>query len=157
MKGMGASVVRLLKAKYRVQELFSSTPTSSSPFWQSIQRIKEAFKLGAKFHPGKNSSVSFWKDMWLGESQLDYLFPGLFEKCAYPYLTISQAYSEVGWNIQFRRNLQPEDVQQWLALLDLLQDLTLQNEPDHVSLRLEPSGKFSTRSLYLALCKGPQL
>jgi hypothetical protein len=60
--------VRLLRAKYRVSEFFSTHPTTCSPFWHSLHKIKQAFKLGAKFHLGRGSSVSFWKDVWLGKS-----------------------------------------------------------------------------------------
>jgi mannosylglycoprotein endo-beta-mannosidase len=91
--------VRLLKVKYRVQELFSSSPAVCSPFWHSIQRIKDAFKLGAKFSPGRNSKLSFWKDLWVGDSPLCLIFPDLFDKCSAPDLPICHAFTEDGWNI----------------------------------------------------------
>jgi mannosylglycoprotein endo-beta-mannosidase len=131
--------VRLLKAKYRVQELFSSSPAVCSPFWHIIQRIKVAFKLGAKFSPGRNSKLSFWKDLWVGDSPLCLIFPELFDKCSAPDLPICQALTEVGWNIQFRRNLNPAEAQQWRELLALLQDSRIQEEPDRVSWRLSCS------------------
>jgi hypothetical protein len=84
-------------------------------------------------------------------------FPNLFEKCANPDLPINQAYSDEGCNIQFRRNFQHGDLLQWQDLLDKLQELQLSKMPDRVSWRLESSGKFSTRSLYLALCNDPTL
>jgi hypothetical protein len=62
--------VRLLRAKYRVAELFTTTPATWSPFWHILHKIKQAFKLVAKFHPGKNFFVSFWKDVSLGDSSL---------------------------------------------------------------------------------------
>jgi hypothetical protein len=80
--------------------------------------------------------------------------PNLFEKCADPGLIISQACSEEGWNIQFRRNFQQEDLSQWQELSGKLQELQLTEEPDKISWRHEPLGKFSTKSMYLALCNG---
>jgi hypothetical protein len=147
--------VRLLKAKYRVSKFFLSQPTNCSPFWHSLHKIKHAFKLGARFHPGRASKVCFWKDVWIGETALAQSFPNLFAKCTDPDITICQAYSEEGWNIQFRRNFNQENVGQWQGLLDILQATQLPEEPDKISWRLEPSGKFSTKSLYQALCKGP--
>jgi hypothetical protein len=149
--------VRLLKAKYRVSEFFLSQPTNCSPFWHSLHKIKQAFKLGASFHPGRASKVSFWKDVWLGETALAQSFPNLFAKCADPDITICQAYSEEEWNIQFRRNFNQDDVRQWQDLLDNLQATQLTEELDKISWRLEPFGKFSTKSksMYQALCNGP--
>jgi hypothetical protein len=51
--------VRLIRAKYRVSEFFSTQPTTCSHFWHSLHKIKQAFKLRAKFHPGRGLSVSF--------------------------------------------------------------------------------------------------
>jgi mannosylglycoprotein endo-beta-mannosidase len=149
--------VRLLNAKYRAQELFSSSQVACSPFWHSIQRIRDAFKLEANFFPGRNSKLRFWKDLWVGDSPMCLTFPDLFDKCSTPELPICQALTVEGWNIQFRRNLNPDEAQQWNELLVLVQDLRLQEVPDRVSWRLEPSGRFSTRSLYQALCNGPKL
>jgi hypothetical protein len=90
---------RLLKAKYGVSELFMTNPSTCSPFWHNVHKIKEAFKMGAKFHPGRNSNVSFWKDVCLREAPLSHSFPNLFEKCSDSELLISQACLEDGWNI----------------------------------------------------------
>jgi hypothetical protein len=72
--------LRLLKAKYNVPEFFSSNPARESPFWHSLHKIKEHLKQGAKFHPGRQSKVSFWKDTWLGNTPLSVRFPSLFQK-----------------------------------------------------------------------------
>jgi hypothetical protein len=62
--------LRLLKAKYRTDEIFSSNPVGCSPFWHSIHKVKEQFKLGVRFLPGRRSNVSFWRDTWIGEEPL---------------------------------------------------------------------------------------
>jgi hypothetical protein len=53
---------KILRAKYRVSELFSLSCSGGSPFWRSIHKIKEFLLLGAKFTPGRNSQVRFWID-----------------------------------------------------------------------------------------------
>jgi hypothetical protein len=93
--------LRLLSAKYRTSEIFSFTPNSCYPFWRSIHKVKEHFRLGVRFCPGKNSSTSFWKDVWIGEVPLSSKFPSLFAKSSDTDLTIAQAYSEEGWHIFF--------------------------------------------------------
>jgi hypothetical protein len=72
--------LRLLKAKYKTKEIFSTNPVGCSPFWHSIHKVKEQFKLGVRFLPRRRSSASFWKDLWLGEEPLCVRFPSLFEK-----------------------------------------------------------------------------
>jgi hypothetical protein len=54
--------VRLIKAKYQVQDLFSANPAGGSPFWHSIHKIKDHFKLGAKFILGDGASIKLWTD-----------------------------------------------------------------------------------------------
>jgi hypothetical protein len=91
--------LKLLRAKYRVNELFSSNCSGGSPFWCSIHKIKELFLIGAKFTPGRNSQVRFWLDTWLGVEPLRVSFPTLFSKCSDPNLVICNAWSVDDWNI----------------------------------------------------------
>jgi hypothetical protein len=70
--------LRLLKAKYNVKDLFSSRPVACSPFWHSIHKIKHHFKKGVRFSPGAYSSISFWNDLWIGDTPLSVKFPNLF-------------------------------------------------------------------------------
>jgi hypothetical protein len=101
---------RLLSAKYRTLEIFSHNPISCSRFWRSIHKVKECFRLGVRFYPGRNSSTSFWNDLWIGDVPLSAWFPSLFAKSSDIDLTIAQAYSEEGWRIFFRRALDQGDL-----------------------------------------------
>jgi hypothetical protein len=149
--------LKFLKAKYRTSELFSSNPTGCSPFWHIIHKVKEHFRLGVRFHPGKCSSISFWKDVWIGEVPLSTRFPSLYAKSSDTYLKISQAYSKEDWYILFQRSLDQGDLQAWMELCNLVEDIELEDVPTMISWRLAPSGKFSTKSLYLALYKAPEV
>jgi hypothetical protein len=147
--------LRLLKAKYNTENIFYTNPVGCSPFWHSIHKVKEHFKLGVRFHPGRNSSVSFWKDWWVGEEPLSVRFPALFEKSSNSDWSISQAYSDEGWRIPFRRNLEQSDLIAWEELCNLVDEIDLDDSPTRISWHLEPKGSFSTKSLYLELCKAP--
>jgi hypothetical protein len=103
----------LLKAKYKVKELFSSSPVGCSPFWHSIHKVRDHFRKGIMFYLGAHCNISFWNDLWIGEEPLSVRFPSLFLKSLETYLTLAKAYSEEGWWIPFRRNLDQEDVQSW--------------------------------------------
>jgi hypothetical protein len=147
--------LRLLKAKYKTDEIFSTNPMGCSPFWHSIHKVKDKFKLGVRFFPGQRSNVSFWKDWWIGEQPLCERFPSLFEKSSVADWTISQAYSDEGWRIPFRRSLDQDDVLAWEELCNLVDEIDLPDSPTRISWQLEPKGTFSTKSLYLELCKAP--
>jgi hypothetical protein len=102
--------LKLLRAKYSINELFSSpNPIGCFPFWHNIHKIKEQFRMEVRFHPGARSSASFWNDLWIGVEPLRVRFPSLFQKSSDTDLSIAQAYSEKGWRIPFRRNLDQND------------------------------------------------
>jgi mannosylglycoprotein endo-beta-mannosidase len=149
--------LRLLKAKYNVKELFSSRPVACSPFWHSIHKIKHHFKKGVRFSPGAHSSISFWKDLWIGDTPLCVKFPSLFQKSSESDITIAQAYSEEGWWIPFRRNLDQDDTQAWGDLVNLVEDIELEDREDHISWDWEQAGCYSSRSMYRELCKKPEV
>jgi hypothetical protein len=117
----------------------------------SIHKVKEHFRMGVRFFPGKNSNISFWKDVWIREVPLCSRFPTLFAKSSVTDLTMAQAYWEEGWRIFFRRALDQGDLQAWPELSELVEDIELDDVPSTISWRPTPSGKFSTKSLYLSL------
>jgi hypothetical protein len=149
--------LRLLKAKYKVKELFSSSPMGCSPFWHSIHKIKDHFRKGVKFSPWAQSSISFWNDLWIGDVHLSVRFPSLFLKSLEIDLTLAKAYSEEGWWIPFRRNMDQEDVQAWGELCSLVEDIELEDREDRLSWQWEQFGRYSSRSLYRELCRRPEV
>jgi hypothetical protein len=69
--------------------------------------------------------------------------------------TISQAYSDEGWRIPFQRSLDQNDVLAWEELCNLVDEIDLPDTPTRILWQLEPKGTFSTKPLYLELCKAP--
>jgi hypothetical protein len=137
-------------------EIFSHNPIGCSLFWHSIHKVKDHFKLGVKLHPGMRSNISFWNDIWIGDEPLSVRFPTLYKKSSKTDLKLAQAYSEEGWWIPFQRNLDQEDLYAWQELCNKM-EIELEDVPTQISWRLEPSWLFSTRSLYLGLCKGHEV
>jgi hypothetical protein len=54
----------------------------------------------------------------------------------------------IKWQLDFRRNLGSEEVLELEELMDILESVQIQDIEDIVTWALEPSGKFSSRSLY---------
>jgi hypothetical protein len=68
---------KLLQAKYvNTDNMFASFSQGGSQFWRSLNKIKQFFKLGAKFEIGNGHRVLFWTDWWLGEAPLAIAFLG---------------------------------------------------------------------------------
>jgi hypothetical protein len=60
-------------------------------------------------------------------------FPSLFQKSSETDITLAQAYSEEGWWIPFRRNLDQDDIQAWGELSSLVEEIELEDQEDHIS------------------------
>jgi hypothetical protein len=147
--------LQLLKAKYPVDQFFSSSPVGGSPFWHSLHKLKDIFKQGARFSPGSNSDVRFWTDHWTGDAALSVRYARLFQICADPEITIVRAYEGDGWRIFFRRSFGEEEVALWVQLVQELEEVVPAEGRDKVSWNLESSGRFSVKSLYNMLSQGP--
>jgi hypothetical protein len=147
--------LQLLKAKYPVDQFFSSTAVGGSPFWHSLHKLKAVFKQGARFFPGSNSDVRFWTDHWTGEEALSVRYPRLFQICADPEISIERAYEGDGWRIFFRRSFGQEETTLWQQLVQDLEDVVPSEGGDKVLWKLEASGRFSVKSLYNSLVQGP--
>jgi hypothetical protein len=72
-------------------------------------------------------------------------------------ITLAQAYSEEGWWIPFRRNLDQDDIQAWGELSSLVEEIEMEDREDHISWEWEQSGCYSSRSLYRELCRKPEV
>jgi hypothetical protein len=70
---------------------------------------------------------------------------------------MAQAYSKEGWRIFFQRALDQGDLQAWSELSELVEDIELDDVPTTISWSLTPSSQFSTKSIYLSLCKAPDV
>jgi hypothetical protein len=84
-------------------------------------------------------------------------FPSLFRKSSETDIMLAQAYSEEGWWIPFRRNLDQDDIQAWGELSSLVEEIELEDREDRISWEWEQSGSYSSRSLYMELCRKPEV
>ncbi|XP_073366141.1 uncharacterized protein [Aegilops tauschii subsp. strangulata] len=94
----------------------------------------------------------FWFDRWLGDSPLAAQFPDLFAIAVDPRVSVETTLIDLG-RLAFRRPFGPLEVAAWGSLLQdiALLSMDVEGTPDSISWRLEPSGRFSTKSLYAAI------
>jgi hypothetical protein len=117
--------------------------------------IKALFKLGARFFPEEDSSVMFWTDHRTGEDALSVRYPRLFQICLDPCLTLEHVYEGDGWRIFFRRTFGQDETNQWLLLVQELEEVVLAEGGDKEIWKFEQSDRFSVNSMYKLLSHGP--
>jgi hypothetical protein len=143
---------KIVKAKYAdVEDLFSGNGGGGSQFWKSLHKVKHLFKVGAKHEVRDGTHTSFWLDWWLGNAPLKDAFPDLFAICESRDISVACACRDFDLAIRFRRSLDQEGLRQWRGLLDLVDHVELCPRHDKVSWHLEPSGRFSVKSMYVKL------
>ncbi|XP_071677232.1 uncharacterized protein [Lolium perenne] len=145
----------ILRNKYlRSRDLLVDSHHSGSQFWNAIQKIKSVFRLGARHKVRSGSSTLFWSDWWQGSGPLCSRFPALFSIAADPQITVSRCFGTLGGIPTFRQSLGPPARIELALLLSETAGTQLSDGPDIISWALEPSGKFSVKSLYRRLCQG---
>ena len=81
-------------------------------------------------------------------------FPSLFEVATVPEGSVAEMWSDTGWHLEFRRELDVNDRIMRTNLLREIESSRLGEEPDRIIWALEPSGIFSVKSLYRKLYQG---
>jgi hypothetical protein len=133
----------------------NEVPKHGSQFWNAIQKLKWYFKLGAWHKVQSGKRTYFWLDWWCGNGPLRARFPLLFSCCANPFVTV-QGTRVIGgtpreWRILFRRQMDLPELVEWDNLCREVQGLPIEETEDIVTWALEPSGQFSTNSMYMCL------
>lgn len=111
-------------------------------------------KFGSAYKIGCGDSVQFWDDIWLGESPLKIQCPYIHSVCSDPDKTVKQMLSGGEWEINLRRSLGQDELPDWLRLQDLLGTVQLTTKRDIMIWKLNPSGRFTTKSLYKEIVFG---
>ena len=151
--GEGGLWLTIIHNKYlRGQPLAFCQCTGGSQFWQSVIQLLPVLHIGTSISVGSGASTLFWFDRWLGDAPLAARFPELFAIAADPRVSVETALIDLG-RLAFRRPFGPLEVAAWDSLLQdiALLPMDVAEDRDVLSWRLEPSGRFSTKSLYGAI------
>jgi hypothetical protein len=116
--------------------------------------VKSVFSLGAKHHIRNGESTRFWEDWWQGQGPLKDRYPTLYGIAVDPHVTVAGCCAAEGWQVTFRRGLGTRERMDLNSILAGILGVHLSEGQDVISWLLEPSGKFSVKSLYRKLCQG---
>ncbi|XP_038993275.1 uncharacterized protein LOC120116977 [Hibiscus syriacus] len=94
----------------------------------------DCIRNNLRLKAGNGHSVAFWNDVWLGEVPLKDLFPRLYALSINKMGKVVEfrANNVTGWvwDIQMRRNLVDCEIEQWLHLISMLNNISLSHEEE---------------------------
>lgn len=99
--------------------------------------------MGSSYILGSGESISFWKDVWLGELPLKNQFPLIFNICSDPEKTMKQMYDGGDWRITLRRSIGEKELVEWNALNIFLEGVHPNLEKDVMRWKLTKTRVFS--------------
>ncbi|KAE8789476.1 ABC transporter G family member 37 [Hordeum vulgare] len=156
--GVGGLWLDIIKSKYlRGQPLAfcqrSILPSrfGGSQFWQSVIQLLRVLRIGSSISIGSSSATLFWFDRW-SESVVAVRFPVLFSIAVEPRTLVEVALLDLGC-VAFHR---PFELPELAPRDEMLECIALHSPyadtaADRMSWCLEPSARFSARSLYRAI------
>lgn len=153
--GNADPVCNLLRRKYYGSGgFFQTTAEGGSQFWKGLHEVKKWMTMGSKYKVESGGNTFFWDDVWVGDTALKIQFPYLYNICRAPRATIKQICTNGEWNIELRRSLSEQDLEEWDNLHEILERVTLTEEDDKMSWGLTKSGWYTTKSLYKEMIFG---
>lgn len=155
--GEGGLWLQIIRNKYlHGQPIAFCLRTGGSQFWQSVIQLLPVLRIGTSITVGSRTATLFWFDRWAGDSPFGARFPDLFYIAVEPRISVETALIDLG-RFVFRRPFGPPEIAAWHELLEAVahHEPDLAHPHDRLSWRLEPSGRFSTKSLYQAIAPSP--
>lgn len=107
--------------------------------------------LGNAYKVRDGSYVSFWRDVWLGETPFKIQFPFIFSISANPKAIVKECFNEGEWYIPLRRSISEKEMLEWEGLLVSLEGLMLEAGRDVMYWKIGKNGKYLAKSLYQEL------
>jgi hypothetical protein len=127
---------------------------SDSPFWKGLMHVKDDFLKRGAFKLGNGEDIRFWEDVWLGGTTLAQQYPALYNIVQTKNVRVSTVLAQTPLNIGFRRAFNDYKWNQWINLCQRLMTVQLTNSPDKFVWKLNESGIYCVKSLYLDLMNG---
>jgi hypothetical protein len=97
-QGLWADILR--SKCLRDKDLMLDDLRPGSQFWNSIQKLKHLFRLGAKHSVCDGKTTSFWRDWWQGSGPLCDRFPTLFAVAVDQDLSVAAARTGSTWPLR---------------------------------------------------------
>ena len=115
-----------------------ATPCAGSDF--------ALFDACTKISVGDGAKTLFWKDNWLNGSAPAKMAPTIFKRSRCKSISIKEGFQEGRWMRGLSRLNSEEELQQFLSLWEVVQNVQLSSTADSISWRLTANGEYSASS-----------
>ncbi|WJZ99896.1 hypothetical protein VitviT2T_018303 [Vitis vinifera] len=129
--------------------------------WKGIRMGWKMVSDRLAFIVGNGRRVSFWRDRWCGESPLYMTFPSIFALTVEKEAWVANIWDPLveggrgGWNPCFLRAFNDWEIEEAERFMERIQSKRVcEDVEDTVSWTETKSGKFSVKSLFIALEAG---
>ncbi|KAG2581005.1 hypothetical protein PVAP13_6KG012976, partial [Panicum virgatum] len=102
----------------------------------------------------EGKQTRFWIDLWLGDCPFCVEFYQLYNYCRNPNASIHETLGTGSVQIDFRRSLNYEEMNEWVRLVELVSQVQLTRGRDEMQWILENRGHYTTKSLYRIMTFG---
>jgi hypothetical protein len=123
--------------------------------WRFISRDWHRFSSHTKLIPGDGSRISFWEELWCGNSTLKEAFPGLYNIASNKEASIADNIDLSGgsrqWNVSFLRSLNDWEVDDLVSFHNLLYAHNLDGGVDKIWWVPDRKGTYAVKSFYNVL------
>lgn len=154
LTGQGGLWLDIFTRKYLVQGAVEFRRNIKlSQFARDVRKVQPLLRLGTKFILHNGKATCFWLDIWCDDDRFRDLFLSRFAIATHQDAKVANIWRHGQWAPQFRRSLGDTKNIEWVSLREKLRGYQLEQGRDEVVWRLEPSGLFSTGSLYREIFK----
>ncbi|WVZ56447.1 hypothetical protein U9M48_006975, partial [Paspalum notatum var. saurae] len=112
------------------------------------------FRASMEITIGNGLSTSFWHDSWLlGKAPMD-IAPSLYPLAWRKNKKVHEELVDLNWTRGLWRMSTEQQLQEFIALWDLLEGAQLSDQPDSIRWKWTADGVYSSKSAYLAQFRG---
>ncbi|XP_059277663.1 uncharacterized protein LOC132031768 [Lycium ferocissimum] len=142
----------VITAKYGLEDKWM-TNMVNTPYgctvWRAIRNHWPIMLARIRCKVGNGLKVSFWNDIWLGDTALKVKFPALFVLSQKRHATVAEMWTGQGWDLDLRRHLndwEMEMVAEFHSTMAAFINLT--GERDTLEWKKDGKGIFTVNSAY---------
>ena len=114
-------------------------------------KVKDDFMQWMSFKIQNGEQTRLWEDNWLGNTSLKLQYLNLYNLAYHKHDIFHKVLNTTPLNVSFRRNLQGNNLKDWLQIVSKVVDVELVQGHDIGIWTLQQNGLFSVHSMYLAL------
>ena len=112
-------------------------------FWAGLMKVKDEFLRLGSFTLHNGSQITFWEDVWLGQTKLSQRYSSLYNIVYIKHATVAEVLGSVPLHISFRRVLVGDKLVAWNEMVLRLASIQLTDGQDTFRWSLHRPGKFS--------------